>query len=184
MTWRWGPGPVFAIELRTAARHWRTYARRSGFVAALLAAFVVVWWAEAGGRSALSVHDMARASERFYYALIGTQLALLLLAAPAATAGAIGDDRARGGLLLLMVTDLSDSEIILGKLFARLTPVLGLMLCGLPVPGLVALLGGIEPESLIGAYVVTAGTTVLGCAIRSPCRFGRRVRPKRCCRRT
>jgi ABC-type transport system involved in multi-copper enzyme maturation permease subunit len=165
MTWRWGPGPVFAMELRAAARRWQTYALRSGFVAALFVAFVVVWWVDLAGKAEVSVRDAARVGERFYYGLIGTQLSLLLLAAPAATAGAIGDDRARGGLLHLMMTDLSDAEIILGKLFGRLTPVLQLMLCGMPVPGIVALLGGIDPGALLSAYVVTAGTTILGCTI-------------------
>jgi ABC-type transport system involved in multi-copper enzyme maturation permease subunit len=165
MSWRWGPGPVFAVELRAAARRRQTYALRSGFVAALFVAFLVIWWVDLAGKAEVSVNDAARVGERFYYGLIGTQLGLLLLAAPAATAGAIGDDRARGGLLHLMMTDLSDAEIILGKLFARLTPVLELMLCGLPVPGAVALLGGIDPNALLGAYIVTAGTVIVGCTI-------------------
>jgi ABC-type transport system involved in multi-copper enzyme maturation permease subunit len=165
MTWRWGPGPVFVIEMRAAARRWQTYALRAGFVAALLAAFFVVWWVETRFENSVSVRDLARVGERFYYGLIGTQLALLLLAAPAATAGAISEDRARGGLLHMLVTDLTDAEIVLGKLFGRLAPVLGLMACGLPVPGLVALLGGIDPEALFGAYLVTAGATILACAV-------------------
>ena len=35
-----GPGPVFAFELQTASRRWQTYAARSAFVAAQLAALV------------------------------------------------------------------------------------------------------------------------------------------------
>jgi ABC-type transport system involved in multi-copper enzyme maturation permease subunit len=151
--------------MRAAARRWQTYALRSGFVAALLVAFLFVWLIDAKGVSELRVRDMARIGERFYTYLIGTQLILLLLAAPAATAGAVAEDRARGGLLHLLVTDLSNTEIVLGKLFGRLIPVLGLVVCSLPVPGLVALLGGIEPDSLIGAYLVMAGTAILGCTI-------------------
>ncbi len=165
MAWRWGPGPVFAVELRGAARRWQTYAARAGFVALLLAAFGVVWWVDVAGRGPLGVNDMARVGERFYYGLVGTQLALIILAAPAATAGAVSQDRTRGGLLHLLITDLSDAEIVLGKLFARLAPVLALVACGLPVPGIVALLGGIDPTALVGAYLVTAGSAVLGCTI-------------------
>jgi hypothetical protein len=69
MAWRWGPGPVFVLELRTAARRWQTYALRSGFIAALAAAFLVVWWVDVAGKPVLSVNDMAGAGERFYYGL-------------------------------------------------------------------------------------------------------------------
>ena len=95
MAWRWGPGPVFALETRRTARRWKTYATRAGFVAALFAAFCAVWQAEVGQRQYVSVFQIARAAEQFYYALVGTQLALLLLAAPAATAGAVSQDRSR-----------------------------------------------------------------------------------------
>ena len=48
--------------------------------------------------------------------MIGTQLTLVLLAAPAATAGAICVDRRRGTLMHMLMTDLSAGEIVLGKL--------------------------------------------------------------------
>ena len=51
------------------------------------------------------------------------ELALILLAAPAATAGAVCLDKARGTLDHMLVTDLSNAEIVLGKLAARLVPV-------------------------------------------------------------
>ena len=56
---------------------------------------------------------------------MGVELTLVMLAAPAATAGAICVDRARGTLAHMLATDLSDPEIVLGKLAARLLPVLG-----------------------------------------------------------
>ena len=68
-----------------------------------------------------------------------------MLAAPAATAGAICVDRARGTLTHMLATDLSDPEIVLGKLAARLLPVLGLVACSWPVLALSSLLGGIDP---------------------------------------
>ncbi len=73
---------------------------------------------------------------------------MVMLAAPAATAGAICLDKARGTLLHTLVTDLSDAEIVLGKLAARLVPVLGLVACSLPVLALGLLLGGIDPVQL------------------------------------
>ena len=62
----------------------------------------------------------------------------------------------------MLVTDLTDAEIVLGKLAARLVPVLSMVACTLPVAYLCTLMGGIDPDDLAGAYAVTAGVAVLG----------------------
>src|SRR5262245_42739196 len=159
-----GPGPVFAFELLRASRRWQTYAARSAFVAGQLAALGVVWSAVAG-REPASIREQAEAGWRFYHLLAATQLALALLAAPAATAGAFYLDRARGTLAQVLVTDLTAAEIVLGKLAARLVPLAGAVLCGVPLLALAALLGGIDPASVVGLLLVTLGAAVLGCTL-------------------
>ena len=108
---------------------------------------------------------LAKMAELFFLAVSGTQLALVLLAAPAATAGAICLDRARGTLSHMLMTDLSNGEIVLGKLGARLVPVLSMLLCALPVMELLALLGGVDPAALVGSFAVSLGVAVLGCSL-------------------
>ena len=88
-----------------------------------------------------------------------------MLAAPAATAGAICLDRARGRSTHILVTDLSDTEIVLGKLVARLLPVLGLVACTWPVMAISSLLGGIDPATLTMAFAVIIVVAVLGCSL-------------------
>ncbi len=88
----------------------------------------------------------------------------MALAAPAATAGAICLDRSRGTLEHMMATDLSDTEIVLGKLGARLMPVLGLIACSMPVLALSTLLGGIDLVPLVVAFVVIAAVALFGCS--------------------
>ena len=97
--------------------------------------------------------------------MIGTQIVLLMLAAPAATAGAICLDKQRGALTHLLVTDLSDAEIILGKLAARLVPVFGLLLGSLPIVALSMLLGGVDPRAVMGGLLISLGVAVLGCSL-------------------
>src|SRR3954447_19006028 len=109
-------GPVFASERGMNARRRRTYAQRSLFVALLLAALVTVWSGRIGQRATPSFRGLAELGQTHYMAVVGTQLLLVLLAAPAATAGAICLDRARGTLTHVLVTDLTDGEIVLGKL--------------------------------------------------------------------
>jgi ABC-type transport system involved in multi-copper enzyme maturation permease subunit len=161
------PGPVFVYEWITASRRWQVYALRSLFVLGLLAAFLVMGMRrEAGGiPGPAGLRALAQLGEGLFVAVIGTQLTLVLLAAPAATAGAICLDRSRGTLMHLLVTDLCDREIVLGKLAARLTPVLTLVACTLPVMQILTLLGGVDPDALLGAFVVTLGVAVLGCCL-------------------
>ena len=163
----WGPGPVFIYEWIIASRRWQAYALRSLFVLGLLAAFLVMGIKREGVVVAgpAGLRALAQLGEGLFVAVIGTQLTLVLLAAPAATAGAICLDRSRGTLTHLLVTDLRDHEIVLGKLAARLTPVLTLVVCTLPVMQILTLLGGVDPDALLGAFVVTIGVAVLGCSL-------------------
>jgi hypothetical protein len=161
---RFGLGPVFVYEWRLAARRWQLYASRTLFIALVGAALFIVWWTKVSVLQP-SISSLAIAGEYFYYALVGTQLTLVLLAAPAYTAGAVCQDRIRGPLLHLLATDLSDAEIILGKLAARLVPVLGLVFGAVPILFAAILLGGIDPDAALGATLVTLGTAVLGCTL-------------------
>jgi len=162
---RLGLGPVFAYEWITSSRRWQGYALRSSFVLLLLVALLVIWKTTIPRPGESELHFMAWLGEWFFLAVIGTQLTLVLLAAPAATAGAICLDRARGTLTHMLMTDLSDAEIVLGKLAARLVPVLGLVAFTLPMMALLTLLGGVDPDALLGAFIVTLGVAVLGCSL-------------------
>src|SRR5437764_1418178 len=141
MTRHLGPGPVFAFEWLVTSRKQTLYAVRSLFVGVLLATLTITWVNTEFrdpqlNKARLTTREYAKIGESFFYAVIGTQLALLLLAAPAAAAGAVCLDKQRGNLLHLLVTDLSSAEIVLGKLGTRLIPVLGLV--ALSVPGVFA----------------------------------------------
>jgi ABC-type transport system involved in multi-copper enzyme maturation permease subunit len=162
---RIGLGPVFFYECLTNSRRWQGYAIRAAGVAGLLAAMGTI----AGSQNAIfegrSVKEYSQVGESYFYAMIGMELALVMLAAPAATAGAICVDRSRGTLEHILVTDLSDAEIVLGKLAARLLPVMGLVTCSAPVLAISTSLGGIDPIALILAFGVIVAVGVFGCTL-------------------
>jgi ABC-type transport system involved in multi-copper enzyme maturation permease subunit len=173
MSSRMGPGPVFVYESLIFARRRQLYAGRMVFVLAVLIGLGSAWWsnlnepvigAPIGTRPGV-LQALAKTGESFFNALAGIQLTMVLLVAPAATAGALCHDRARGILAQMATTDLSDAEIVLGKLFSRLAPILGLLACALPVVALAALLGGIDGQALVSLFVVSAALAVLGCAL-------------------
>lgn len=160
-----GLGPVFAYEWIVASRRWQGHALRSLFLLVLLVTLVFVENRRAGRTLGPTLGSQAELAETIYLTIAGTQLALLLLVAPAATAGALCVDRARGTLTYLLMTDLRDGEIVLGKLAARLLPVLGLVCCTLPLTSLLSLMGGVDPDALLGAFLVALGVAVLGCGM-------------------
>ena len=162
---RLGLGPVFAYESLTASRRWQVYAGRALLVFGLLAALALVWSSQIASVADVSLHDLARVGHAFYTAMMGVQLVLVLLVAPAATAGAICQDKGRGGLVHLLLTDLSDAEIVLGKLAARLASVLGIVAGTLPVLVLSTLLGGVDPAEVFAGSLVIVGVAVLGVCV-------------------
>ena len=168
MRWRHprlGLGPVFAYELITSARRWQAYALRSSFLLLILLALVLIWMSKSAAANQPVLSQLAELGQGFFVALSGTMLVVVLLAAPAATAGAICLDRARGTLAHMFMTDLSAAEVVLGKLAARLVPVLTLIACTLPVLALLTVMGGVEPNALLGNFVVTLCIAVLGCSL-------------------
>ena len=113
----------------------------------------------------ISIKKLAEAGEYFFYAISTTQLMVVLLVAPAATAGAICLDRARGNLTHMLVTELADREIVLGKLAARLLPVVALVAATIPVLALSGLLGGIIFEAIVSLTLITLALAIFGCAL-------------------
>jgi ABC-type transport system involved in multi-copper enzyme maturation permease subunit len=175
MAMRLGPGPVFVYEWLTSARRWQLYALRVLFVGAILIGLAFVWnqlmsshgdtRAYPAGRETFTLAELASFGQAIYLTIATIELSLILLAAPAATAGAVCLDKARGTLDHMLATDLSNAEIVLGKLGVRLIPVLGLVACVVPVVALSGLLGGIDPMALGGSFLVAIGCAVVGCSL-------------------
>jgi ABC-type transport system involved in multi-copper enzyme maturation permease subunit len=165
VTPRFGLGPVFGNEWLTTSRRWQSYAGRAVFVAVPLVGLTSIWVGRTSRSSLPPIQAMAEIGRGFYNAIVLTQLTLVFLAAPAATAGAICQDKASGTLAQMLLTDLSDAEIVLGKLGARLVPVIGLVCCALPVLAIATLLGGIDPQALAGLFLITVGVAIFGCTL-------------------
>jgi ABC-type transport system involved in multi-copper enzyme maturation permease subunit len=163
---RLGPGPVFWFECRSAARRWQGFAGRTVFLLVVLITLMVVDRRyELSTGTVARFQNQARQARIIFDAFIAAQITLLMLAAPAATAGAVALEKSRGSIAHIFVTDLSDAEIVLGKLAARLVRILGLLACAYPVTAALILMGGIEPKVIAGAFGVCVAVAVVGCAL-------------------
>jgi ABC-type transport system involved in multi-copper enzyme maturation permease subunit len=165
---RVGPGPVFAYEWLMTTRRWQLYAVRAVFIGIILLGMMFAWHSlERFTRydETVSIQALARYGESLYATITSIELSLVLLIAPAVTAGAVCLDKTRGTLDHILATDLSNAEIVIGKLGVRLVPVLGLIACALPVAALAGLFGGIDPSALAGSFLTAIGCALLGCSL-------------------
>jgi ABC-type transport system involved in multi-copper enzyme maturation permease subunit len=170
MNWRPHVGPLFWYELTRSARRGREIWLRCVYGSFLLIALFLVYtnWLAAYYRgynpwdifegASLPLREMSSFANSFFSALMISQLVAVLLLTPAYTAGAIAGEKERRTLEFLLTTDLSDSEIVLGKLLARLATLGLLLLTGLPVVSLMELWGGIDPVPVLAGFMVTAMT--------------------------
>ncbi len=157
----WSLGPVFAADCLTSSRRWQVYAGRAMLVGSVLVVIALVWLNRYSGRQFLSFQEHAYAGATLIRSIMGLELTLALAIVPAVTAGAICQDKMRGGLTLMMVTDLSDAEIVLGRLASRLVTVLGVIACGLPVLAILTSLGGVDPMEMLTGTLIIVGVAVL-----------------------
>jgi ABC-type transport system involved in multi-copper enzyme maturation permease subunit len=169
-----GVGPVFLWEWRRVSRQWWFYAMRSALVGALLAGLAAVWWVLASRPVPDVPRTMAQVGESFFIVIVLGQLATVLLAAPAATAGTFGMERARGHMSLMLITEVTSLDIVLGVLAARLLPVVGGVLCVVPVLAATSHVGGVPPGALVDLVAVTVGAAALGCTLALALSIGAR----------
>jgi ABC-type transport system involved in multi-copper enzyme maturation permease subunit len=168
MAWHLGPGPIFVNECVLTARRWQTFFVR-GLTGLLLLGLVALVYNSTIESIRLetssSLAEQARARDNIGQALMTSilvlQLVMVIFVAPATMAGAICIEKARGTLLHLLVTDLRSHEIILGKLAARFLHIFGLIGISLPIFLILTTVVSIEPEMVLGGYMVLVGVAVL-----------------------
>jgi len=155
-------GPVFRREAAIAPRRTRTYIARSGYILSLLVLMWTAWLVLTGTQRVGNIGDLARFGTMLFQILAPLQLALALFFSGMLAASAVAQEKDRRTLLLLLLTNLSNSELVLGKLLASLLSVLMMLVAALPVFMLSSLLGGVSWGQIARVFAVT-GAAVLVC---------------------
>jgi ABC-type transport system involved in multi-copper enzyme maturation permease subunit len=81
-------------------------------------------------------------AQRWIYLFLVQQFALIVILTPVFLAGAIGDEKSRGSLQFLLITDLNSWEILAGRCVGRLSQVLAVLSPGLPLLCFTSVLAG------------------------------------------
>jgi ABC-type Na+ efflux pump permease subunit len=103
---------------------------------------------------------MARFGAMLFQFLAPLQLVLVEFFAAIATASSIAQEKDRRTYVLLLMTNLSNSELVLGKLLASMLGVLMLLAAGLPFFMLTVLFGGVSFEQVARVFVVTLASAL------------------------
>jgi ABC-type transport system involved in multi-copper enzyme maturation permease subunit len=158
-------GPVLVYDLVRTARRGQVIWYRCFYALALLLVLYAVYWAWFPtsqwndlfmASAPVPFNERAHFAETFFQGFILVQLAVLLLITPIYTATAISEEKERRTLEFILVTELSDREIVLGVWAARVGTLLLLALTGLPVLAILQFLGGVDPNRVLMGFASIA----------------------------
>ena len=158
-------GPIISRELVTTPRPLRYYLWRASFSIVLFILLWTAWQSIIGWQDVREVGVLARFGGVLYGMFAMLQLTLMLFFAPLFTAAAVSYEKDRRTFNLLLMTSLSDLEIVLGKLVAGLLNILIILGASVGLLSLCALLGGISFGQVASLFAVTAASGVAGGAM-------------------
>ncbi len=154
-------GPVFNREVVVAPRRTRMYVGRAGYALALAVLMGTAWLVVTGTQTVRDVGDLARFGTMLFQILAPLQLALGLFFSAMLAASAVAQEKDRRTLVLLLLTNLSNSELVLGKLLASVLHVLVMLAAALPLFMFCALLGGVSFGQIGRVFAVTLASVLL-----------------------
>jgi ABC-type transport system involved in multi-copper enzyme maturation permease subunit len=166
-------GAICEREVLVAPRTRGLYVARAVAAAVLLGIMATCWLVVTGSQSVTTIGDTARFGATLLRILAPLQLALAVLAAALVAILAVGVEKDRRTLELLLVSRLDDAQLVLGKLAGSLLKVGLLLLAAAPVFALAALFGGVTPPQLGRLLLVTAAAAVAAASIGNLAAFWR-----------
>ncbi|MCE9607419.1 MAG: hypothetical protein K8U03_21240 [Planctomycetia bacterium] len=171
--------PILHVELLTIGRRRRYFFLRVAYALGLLIALGccfldVMHWVD---DSTLPIEVYGRLTQTFFIAFASIQLGCILLITPAMVAGTIASEHERKTIDYLLTTQLTDTEIAVGKFSARLLTIGSLLIVALPIVGMMMMLGGIGPEMVFKTFwyalLVLLGTASFSLWISASTRHSR-----------
>ncbi len=163
-------GPLFAIEMLRLARGGVHLRLRVLYAVVLMIGLLATYVREFKELSPIELivgHDvvfpldrMASFAASFAQMFFICQLIALSLITPVLAGGAIIEEKDRLTIDFLRSSLLSNREIIVGKLLARLVYIFGFAMTGLPILTLTMLFGGIDGTVLVVCFIVAFISTL------------------------
>ncbi len=149
-------GPILIREWLVAPRRARFYVQRVVFVLALFSLVCTAWALMAGIQQVRNIGDLSRFGALVFQIVVPLELIVTMFLAAITAAGSISHEKDKRTLILLLLTRLTNFQIVAGKLAASLVTILWLILASLPLLLLIALMGGVTDAQVAMAAGVIA----------------------------
>lgn len=164
-------GAVYEREMKVAPRSRGLFVARAVSCGVLLGIVATCWLVVTGSQTVTTVGDTARFGATLMRILAPLQLVLAMLAAALTTVLAVSVEKDRRTLELLLVSRLSDAQLVLGKLSGSLLRVLLLLFAAVPIFALAGLFGGVEPAQLGRLFLATTAAAVATASVANAVAF-------------
>ena len=165
--WFWHLLPANPILVRVvygASRRTRHLYLRVGYLSILLLVVLSSLVISMSAPSA-SLTELAKGASQTFALASMAQLALMCFLAPVFTAGAITQERDAQTFSILLVTPLSNAQIVFGSLISRLYFVIMLLIAGLPIFLTTMVYGGVTTSQVVQSFALSGSTAILTGAI-------------------
>ena len=158
-------GAVFEREVLAVPRARGLFVARAVYCGALLGIVATCWLVVTGTQAVTTAGDTARFGATLLRILAPLQLSLAMLAAAMTSTVAVTSEKDRRTLELLLISRLSDGQLVLGKLAGSLLRVMLLLLAAVPVFVIASLFGGVTMPQLARLFVVTAAAALAAASV-------------------
>ncbi|MEM9826930.1 MAG: hypothetical protein AAF958_10095 [Planctomycetota bacterium] len=158
-------GPIFYREAAVQPRRSATYVARGTYVLTLFVLLCTGYLVLDGSRSLGGVGDSARFGGWIFSILAPLQFLVLTALAAVGAASSVAQEKDRRTLLLLLMTRLSGTELVGGKLAATLLGPLAMLVAALPLFLALPILGGVSPGQVLSVTAVTTVSVLLAAAV-------------------
>lgn len=153
-------GPILAREWMVAPRRAKFYVQRVVFVLTLFSLVCTAWALMAGIQQVRNLGDLSRFGSLVFQIVVPLELIVVMFLASVTAASSVSQEKDRRTLILLLLTRMTSSQIVLGKLVSCLLGVTNLVLASLPLLLLIAILGGVSATQV---YLAIAIIFLSGC---------------------
>lgn len=161
--------PVIPREMKVRMRFARAFWLQGIYLLILIAITAVAYYAIFAVTPIQNPQELQWRLQVFYRTLLYSLVILIVLIAPALTAGAIAFERERRTLELLLLTPLRPMQILVGKLIAPVAFLLLLLTLALPVLTVGILMGGATVGDLLATYALLVFSLLHLCAFALYC---------------
>jgi len=152
-------GPIFNREFLTVPRRKSTISAGSR-LGLLWVIGLTAWQATVGFNRIATLGETARFGLLFFQIIAYVELTLLLFFSALSAASTVSQEKDRRTFVLLLLTDMRDYEIVLGKMLGSLLPIIILLAVTMPVLAMTLLLGGVSAEQVAQAGLVLLATSL------------------------